>query len=133
MLSPTKVVILETHKDAEQPYHLVKEIFHSTQMIDGEPKLIETSKLTVKNIRDKGHKSGVALSEKEKAAVKKKEQIAEAKESEKMLKEAEEGSVSTVPPQDPAGVPDANKPDPKDKDPKGPKDPKDPKDPKTNK
>ena len=87
MIKPTKVIILETHEEAEQPYHLVKEIYETTNIIKGKPIVTTTSRLVTKNIRKKGAKG--KLTEAELKAKKDKELKEEQEHSKKLLEEAE--------------------------------------------
>ncbi len=93
MRKPDRIEILETHEDAEQPYHLVKEIHQSTRIINGKEEIIETSRLTTKNIRPEGD-AAKELSAKEKAEKKRKEDEKAAKETNEAVVKAAKSAKS---------------------------------------
>ena len=86
MRKPDKIEILNTVTDCDMPYHLIKEIYYSYEIVRGERKRVETSRLVNKTIRDDNEK---VLTDEEK----KKKEEAEKKEvqehSKKLLKYAE--------------------------------------------
>ena len=89
MLIPTRIEIIETHKDAEQPYHLIKVIFETVKIVKGKEVIMETSNLAIKNIRPKGHVLGAQLSAAQLEAKRKKEIEQEAAGAAELLRKAE--------------------------------------------